>query len=193
MRAYGDGLAYQEYVQDVEPYYPKPLTGGTVEDDEDEDDLVVGHDPTERDPALTEEEQDWLNRQLDNVVIDHVNKELAGAADEAPVPELICADGEEPTAEEMDRFIEQVEELEAWHAPMTSIYADEEKPDETKSAAKRSPKTSAEKAAAPESKKPGEAEEARASAAKDDKVAGKVPAAEKGAPSKESGSAAEGG
>eukprot|EP01059_Diplonema_ambulator_P006841 TRINITY_DN1642_c1_g1_i1.p1 TRINITY_DN1642_c1_g1~~TRINITY_DN1642_c1_g1_i1.p1 ORF type:complete len:309 (+),score=75.27 TRINITY_DN1642_c1_g1_i1:37-963(+) len=77
----------------------------------------------DKDPALTNEEQLWINSQIDNQILEEVTRQIE---QEEELPELVCTNGGEPTAEDIDRFIEQVEVLEAWNAPITSVYTKEE-------------------------------------------------------------------
>eukprot|EP01062_Namystynia_karyoxenos_P066044 TRINITY_DN60061_c0_g1_i1.p1 TRINITY_DN60061_c0_g1~~TRINITY_DN60061_c0_g1_i1.p1 ORF type:complete len:367 (+),score=69.45 TRINITY_DN60061_c0_g1_i1:76-1101(+) len=87
---------------------------------------------------LTAEEQAFIDEQLDamqsmQTALQNDRKEIAGAAPdteqgraqpdedaEAPVPVLHC-EGDDPTEEEMANFLSEVEMVEAWHAPITSM------------------------------------------------------------------------
>eukprot|EP01061_Rhynchopus_euleeides_P006375 TRINITY_DN15410_c0_g1_i2.p1 TRINITY_DN15410_c0_g1~~TRINITY_DN15410_c0_g1_i2.p1 ORF type:complete len:245 (+),score=76.60 TRINITY_DN15410_c0_g1_i2:239-973(+) len=96
-------------------------------EDADHMDEGMGVD-LEVDPQLTDEEQQWLNDQINVAITDHVERELEKelAADteggELGVPEMMCEDEAAPTTEEVERFMQQVDVLEAWSKPIDSMY-----------------------------------------------------------------------
>eukprot|EP01060_Flectonema_neradi_P001776 TRINITY_DN11108_c2_g1_i1.p1 TRINITY_DN11108_c2_g1~~TRINITY_DN11108_c2_g1_i1.p1 ORF type:complete len:278 (+),score=57.75 TRINITY_DN11108_c2_g1_i1:91-834(+) len=82
-----------------------------------------GEGPPEiTDPELTTDEKKWLTGQMGKIIDDQVDRELEAEAQEPAVPELIVPkDGSDPSAEDMQQFMQQVEVVEAWQMPITSI------------------------------------------------------------------------
>ena len=78
--------------------------------------------PEITDPELTTDEKDWLQGQMGKIIDEQVDRELEAEAQEPAVPELIVPkDGSDPSAEDMEQFIQQVEVVEAWQMPISSI------------------------------------------------------------------------